>query len=125
MSTITFAPQVSTVRRTTTARPVCARSQHSQVRLTRRGRLVVVLSLLALLVVGLASTGQSSQASGRVAATRPVTVTVQTGETLWQLATRVAPHTDPRLVVDEIERLNRLSGSTVYAGQQLRVPQYR
>jgi LysM repeat protein len=115
-TTLSRRPQAAAASRPRPAAPL---------RLTRRGRLVVVLSLLALLVVGLASTGQSSQASGRVAATRPVTVTVQTGETLWQLATRVAPHTDPRLVVDEIERLNRLSGSTVYAGQQLRVPQYR
>jgi LysM repeat protein len=52
-------------------------------------------------------------------------VTVQTGETLWQLAARVGPHADPRLVVAEIQRLNHLSGAAVYAGQQLRVPRYR
>jgi LysM repeat protein len=85
----------------------------------------VVAVTLLLLVLGLWTTGQSSAASGSAPLARPTTVTVQTGETLWQLAARVAPHADPRLVVAEIERLNHLSGPAVYAGQQLRVPRYR
>jgi hypothetical protein len=93
-------------------------------RLTRRGRLVVVAGVLALLVAVLWMSGTSSQANGVAPRTQPVTVTVQTGETLWQLASRVAPDVDPRLVVSEIERLNKMAGPTVYAGQQLRVPHY-
>lgn len=94
------------------------------VRLTRRGRVAVVLMMLVAIVVVLSSAGRPSQATGDAPRTRPVTVTVQTGETLWQLASRVAPQVDPRLVIAEIERLNALAGPTVYAGQQLRVPHY-
>jgi LysM repeat protein len=94
------------------------------VRLTRRGRLLVVLGLLAAIIVVLSGAGRPSEATGHGPRTQPVSVTVQTGETLWQLASRVAPQVDPRLVVAEIERLNDLGGPTVYAGQPLRVPHY-
>ena len=50
------------------------------------------------------------------------TATVQPGETLWQLATRVAPGVDPRLMVDQILRANHLSTPELVAGQQLVVP---
>lgn len=96
------------------------RTRAGQVRLTRRGRLVVVLVVMALLVVGF-SLGQVGQAAGP--ADRPApTVTVATGESLWQLAARVAPHADPRLVVAEIVRLNHLRGAQVYPGEQLVLP---
>jgi LysM repeat protein len=85
---------------------------------------VIVLALLAAVIVVLSSAGRPTEAAGHGPRTQPVTVTVQTGETLWQLASRVAPKVDPRLVVAEIERLNALAGPTVYAGQQLRVPHY-
>jgi len=96
-------------------------SATSAVRLTRRGRLVVVLAvLMTMLVAGFSLGHTPSQASGHVAA--PRTVTVQAGETLWGLAARIAPHADPRLVVAEIERLNRLHTPAVFGGQQLVVP---
>jgi len=91
------------------------------VRLTRRGRLTVVLLLLAVLVVGL-SVGMVSQAAGPSRPHVQPTVTVQPGESLWQVAVRVAPGADPRLVVDELVRANHLPGATVVAGQQLVVP---
>jgi hypothetical protein len=108
------------------ARQLRPRGTHQPVRLTRRGRLSVVLSVLVLCAVGFSFGGGSTiRAASSVHHSRPAVVTVQTGESLWQLATRVAPHADPRLVVSEIERLNGLSGATVYAGQQLQVPRYR
>jgi LysM domain len=94
----------------------------SGVRLTRRGRLVVVLAALVLLVVGMSVGQGSSQASDHGAVRAPHTVTVQAGETLWMLAERIAPSMDPRLVVAQIEQLNHLAGPQVMAGQQLRVP---
>jgi hypothetical protein len=94
--------------------------KHS-VRLTRRGRLVVVLgTLAALLTFGFGMSHAPSQAAGRTA--KPPTVTVSAGETLWTLAERIAPHVDPRLVVAQIERLNHLRSPQLFAGEQLVVP---
>ena len=90
-------------------------------RLTRRGRLVVVLLALLLLVVAGFTLGRvSSQAAGPA---KPLpTVTVHTGETLWQIAARVAPDVDRRALVLQIEQLNHLRDGRVVAGQQLRLP---
>lgn len=97
-----------------------------RLRLTRRGRLVLVaavtmLTVLAGLTLGL---GSSLAASGGPApdAARH-TVILAPGQTLWSLATRIAPHDDPRLVVADIEALNHLTGAPVQAGQRLIVPQ--
>jgi LysM repeat protein len=90
-------------------------------RLTRRGRAVVVLAvLMALLVAGFSLGHSPSQAESHVV--KPRTVTVQAGETLWGLAVRIAPHADPRLVVTEIQQLNHLKTPAVFGGQQLVVP---
>jgi Tfp pilus assembly protein FimV len=113
----TLTPQAD-LNPQTTARPT------SPIRLTRRGRLIVVLSVMALMVfAGIVSGHGSSQAAGRgsLAATSR-TLTVQPGETLWSVAARIAPHSDPRLVVADIESRNHLLGDQVLAGQQLRVP---
>ena len=91
------------------------------VRLTRRGRAVVVLAvLMAMLVAGFSLGHTPSQAESHVV--KPRTVTVQAGETLWTLASRIAPHADPRLVIAEIQQLNHLRTPTVFGGQQLVVP---
>ena len=90
-------------------------------RLTRRGRAVVVLAvLLALVVAGFTLGRVSSQAAGPA---KPLpTVTVHAGETLWDIAARVAPHADRRALVLQIEALNGLTGGRVEVGRQLRLP---
>jgi len=98
-------------------------SLHSGVRLTRRGRLAVVVSVLALMVVGFSATGHvASQAASSAGVQHARTVTVQPGESLWAVAVRVAPHADPRLVVARIAEINHLAGAQVVAGQQIQVP---
>jgi predicted Zn-dependent protease len=52
-------------------------------------------------------------------------VRVGAGETLWDVARRVAPHADQQAVVDRIRTLNGLVSSAVQPGQQLRVPDGR
>ncbi len=120
--TTPVAQRLSTAdrRRRPTARSV----RPAPVRLTRRGRLIIVLTVMALLVaVGLVLGHGSSQAAGRgTAAATSQTLTVRPGETLWAVAARIAPHSDPRLVVADIESRNHLHGVEVRAGQQLRVP---
>ncbi|WP_341927579.1 LysM peptidoglycan-binding domain-containing protein [Nocardioides psychrotolerans] len=92
-------------------------------RLTRRGRLVVFLgSLLVVLAVGFVL------ASGSVATERPGTpeptrvVLVGPGDTLWDLAADLADDGDVRSMMAEITRLNALDSGMVSVGQELRVP---
>ena len=94
----------------------------SPLRLTRRGRTVLVLLLMSLLLAAF-SLGRSDSQAATEAAARPVlaTTTVHGGETLWQVAQRIAPGTDPRSVVAQLKALNHLEGS-VQAGQQLLLP---
>jgi predicted Zn-dependent protease len=92
----------------------------SPVRLTRRGRAVVVtMAMLVLVVAGFTLGRGSSQAAGPIVRHH---VTVEAGETLWSVAARIAPHDDPRLVVADIESLNHLAGAEVEPGQLLLVP---
>jgi hypothetical protein len=92
-------------------------------RLTRRGRVLLVLMVMTLLVIAGFTLGRGSSLAASQAHPRTShTVVVEPGETLWAVATRIAPHDDPRLVVADIVSLNHLSSSSVEAGQQLAVP---
>ena len=93
--------------------------------LTRRGRVVLAVLAAAPLVTGLAVGALGSEgavASSTAATTEFTTVTVDGGDTLWQLAAELAPTADPRDVISDIVRLNGLSTSEVQPGQQLAVP---
>lgn len=121
MSTIAIAPQARPIRRTTSQ----ARRQQGQVRLTRRGRLVVLalaFAIVAAAAVWLAAGSAATREGGGSPAVE--VVTVAPGETLWGLASDVAATTgdDVRSVMEQIQQLNTLDSSMVYAGQQLRVP---
>lgn len=108
--------------------PVAERSGRrgpTPVRLTDRGRaLLVTVLLLAGLAGGSlvterwaaadAPAGQVPRAGGAVI--------VQPGDTLWEIAVRVAPQRDPRDTVARLVAANGLSGVQVRAGQQLVVP---
>ena len=93
------------------------------VRLTRRGRLTLVLLVAALvavvMVIGAASVSAVTSAP---AAPATATVVVQPGQTLWGLAEQVAPNEDPREVIKRISDLNALTSPIVAPGQSLVVP---
>lgn len=95
----------------------------SGLRLTRRGRLLLVLTLAALLFAAfsLGRVGAEGSASAEPARELP-TVVVQPGDTLWGLAQAAAPGRDPRPVVDQIRELNDLPGGALTAGQLLVLP---
>ena len=111
---------------TMTASPVVHHSAvptGSTVRLTRRGRLVVLtLALLTVLAVGflLASGSVATDEPGTPEPTRVVLVGV--GDTLWDIAAGLADDGDVRAMIDRIERLNALDSGMVVAGQELVVP---
>ena len=103
--------------------PVGAAPRRSA-RLTRRGRLVLLLALVALVLAAftLGRSASSQAATSTSAATPYAQTTVHVGESLWAVAKRVAPGHDPRAVVQEIRELNHLQSASVRAGQQLLLP---
>lgn len=94
-----------------------------QMRLTRRGRAVVVggaVSLILAVGVVLGDGSVATEKAGVAPETR--VVAVAPGDTLWGIASEIAAPGDTRDVVDEIQRLNALDSAAVMAGQRLRVP---
>ncbi|HUR15126.1 MAG TPA: LysM peptidoglycan-binding domain-containing protein [Mycobacteriales bacterium] len=98
-------------------------TRHGALRLTHRGRLVVLLTLVGLLLAAfsLGRVGTQAAPAGADRAELGQTV-VQPGESLWAVANRVAPGHDPRAVIDQIADLNDLDSSAVQVGQLLVVP---
>jgi hypothetical protein len=94
------------------ARPAPARVR---VRRTRLLALLLVAASLLMVAPGLARGDGPERPVARV------TYTVQAGDTLWVIARRAAPERDPREVVDELIRDNRLQGQ-LHPGQQLSLP---
>jgi predicted Zn-dependent protease len=95
----------------------------TSVRLTRRGRLVVLtVAVLAVLAFGifLSSGSMATEQPGTPEPTR--VVMVGTGDTLWDIAASIADDGDVREMVSRIQDLNALDGGMVVAGQRLRVP---
>ncbi|WP_455905197.1 LysM peptidoglycan-binding domain-containing protein [Microbacterium sp.] len=115
MSTITFSSAA-----VLPARPA------TRLRLTARGRRVVLAVAAAPLAVGIAFaaiSGGSAMASGEQTATATfATVTVMPGDTLWSIAEGIAPEADPRDVIGDITRLNLLRGGELQIGQELAIP---
>lgn len=117
MSTIALTGPISS--RTRLAAP------RSQVRLTRRGRLAVLL--LAFVVVAAAAVWLAAgSAAGPESGGAPAVeiVTVAPGDTLWGIASEAAAASGEDIddVMEHIRQLNTLDGSSVFAGQELRVP---
>ncbi|ABK02863.1 Peptidoglycan-binding LysM [Arthrobacter sp. FB24] len=106
-----------------------ARSTQPPLRLTRRGRIVLVgvpLILLTVLLISLAgflnSPAKAADSASELSVTPTVSVTVQPGQSLWEIAGSVAPERDTRDVVADIVQLNNLDGGRVMPGQQIFVP---
>jgi len=94
-------------------------------RLTRRGRMVITTLLAAPLAAmalylgvnagGAVATGESGSAQFEI-------VTVEPGQSLWDVAASLAPEADPRDVIADLASLNQLDSATVQPGQELAVP---
>lgn len=98
----------------------------TRLRLTRRGRVVFGTFFALLVVFALALVaifgGAQAVATDEAASTEFGYVVVQPGASLWQVAGEIDPSADPRDLVAEIVRLNKLSDSGVQAGQPVAVP---
>lgn len=89
------------------------------VRLTRRGRIALVVVFFAIAAVvmmalsGLADAGSPQQVRH---------IQVVPGQTLTEIAQQVGGHADIRDTIAEIERMNGMSGAALQIGQDLVLP---
>ena len=91
----------------------------------RAGRVVALSATVIVtlsVVAGLSWLGQSADPA---MPERTTVVRVGAGETLWDVAARVAPRSDPRAVLERILQLNGLPDAEVVPDQQLQVPDGR
>ena len=117
MSTVAMHPGLTRATAATRA------SRTATVRLTRRGRVAVVLLLMGLILVLLTVFGPHSAATGEVGTpVRTRTVEVGPGDTLWGIASDAAGPGQVRNMVHRIEELNALNGPAVSVGQEIAVP---
>ncbi|MBD8870624.1 LysM peptidoglycan-binding domain-containing protein [Nocardioides donggukensis] len=117
MSTMTLSPAVYVARPRSAAR--------AEVRLTRRGRLVVFLLALTLALgaaLWLAAGSMATSDSGPAADQPTEMIRVSSGQTLWTIAAERAEPGEIRAMMHEIRELNALSDSMLLAGQELFVP---
>ena len=94
-----------------------------ELRLTRRGRIVLlVAALLVLLVCGVAMAAGSGATTeiGKPAPTD--TVVVGSGDTMWDIASARAGDGDTQAMIDKILDLNHLDSVALMPGEQLVVP---
>ncbi len=110
MSSMTISPNAQFARPT--------------VRLTRRGRLVVFLvSLLLVLGTAFILLSGTSVATGEAGTPEPTTIVmVGGGDTLWDIASGIAADGEIREMMTRIVELNALDSTMLLAGQRLRVP---
>lgn len=96
-----------------------AARQKALARTRRRMGVALLLVIVTAAVLLAGGAGRSASLSGDGA---PRAVTVAPGETMWEIAGRYASEgTDRRAYVDELVRLNKLSGA-LQAGMRLRLP---
>lgn len=114
-------------RRTGVARPVAtvrggSAARHTRgLHLTRRGRLVALLLLLAVLTVAF-SVGRVTSTALGAAGGSSAEVVVHRGDTLWSIAERIAPNSDPRSTAADLMAVNGLGSPSLQVGQHLRLP---
>ncbi len=106
--------------------PVEGPATASRLRLTRRGRVVFTtlasVPLILWAIIAVLGSGVAAADIGSSAGASFEYVTVGDGDSLWAIAESIAPHDDPRVVIDEIIRLNGLADMMLEPGQRLALP---
>jgi LysM domain len=93
------------------------------IRLTRRGRLVLLVAAVLCMLLGFSLGDTLSFTAGSISPSPAShSVVVQPGQTLWGIATQVAPHADPRATIQRIIVLNHLPSTGLQVGETLAVP---
>lgn len=119
-----------TVQGGRTAAPTGPRALPDRATRLRRRRLALLVAMVLVSVVGVLAAQAIGQLAGVGGSSRPEpvdagpaavvgeTYVVQPGDTLWSIATEVAPDRDPRPVVDALRSANG-GDATVQAGTRL------
>jgi hypothetical protein len=118
-------PRLGATQGEPAGRATSVRASQPRLRITRRGRVVLGAILVAPVVVALAVSaflGTPAVATDSAPAAGLEHVTIMPGESLWDLATSIAPDADPNAVIDDIVALNRLDSADVASGQRLALP---
>ena len=95
-------------------------ASRDELRLTRRGRLVLVLSVLCLVLLATVAVGSSVLATSTSG--EPLEAARSPGQTLWDIAASSGAGGDLRDTVYRIQQLNHLDGAELQIGQTLEVP---
>jgi hypothetical protein len=95
----------------------------SHLRMTKRGR-AVLLTVIAVPLVAIAVFfGISAGGATATSSSTPLTtITVPAGESLWQIAAQVAPHADRQTFIADVVAVNQLGSVTIQPGQTLKIP---
>lgn len=94
-----------------------------QMRLTRRGRLVVFLAAMTAILAVAVAFGASSMATNEAGTPAETEVVmVSQGETLWDISSDLAEDGDVRAMMHTIQEINALDSSMLMTGQELHVP---
>ena len=104
-------------------RPIAPVSK--RVVLNQKGRRFVrQATVLAVAVVAAISffSGQAATAGSDAVKTDFTYVTIHAGESLWQLAGKIAPNEDPRDWITKVVNLNALTSAEVAPGQRIALP---
>jgi len=112
-------------RVTDSERRIRTRAAVPPARLTRRGRMVVTgASALAIgvLSVGLATAAQASRPGYGSPGGYVARVTVQPGQSLWSVAEANDPNADTRVIIQQIQQMNAMTGDQLQPGEVLWVP---
>lgn len=122
MSSMTMSPGYAVPSRGSVAR-ARRTPQAGAVRLTRRGRMVVMTVFLGIALAVMVVLGGWATATRDAGTPEPVRVIeVQPGDTLYGIAGNIAGPGEVREMVHRIRQLNALPGSGLQAGQKLAVP---
>ncbi len=123
MATVVTSPRRVQPTQTSPTRRQARRGPKGELRLTGRGRLVIVLVFLTVLMGAVLALSGYSAASGAPGPEQPTrTVVVQEGDTLWGIAAQVAEPGEVREAVHELQELNALPGPELVEGQRIAVP---
>lgn len=118
-------PRVAQPRSVSRPATLAEARESTPVRLTRRGRLFVLMVVLALAFAAFTMLSSPAVSTGQTHHAAQHTVVVGAGQTLWDIATGIAPGQDPRTVIADIVDLNELpDAGSIRIGQELFVPTY-